>query len=379
MSEFGEQVPLPDPTGFEEASFDEEIERKNPQNPYPQTPSETRDLVRIRTWLANYDAPKAQPEDVNIFSLPLNWEGIGNLGRAVGELTGNVSTQELTDIKPPEELYPFLPMVTSVIAHNRYPEVPVKLPTAGDIAAIKPWVSRVEKVVDRFSPNLARRFRGYVQGKGQELVIDVGKKAIKTLDALENIPNPQMEFMKEMHWAYYYLAQPSYDSNIESKIYDFISILDSAKYGQYFAQNQHWLNPIDFPILIRLLPQLGIPPNNINANEVSIAGSEVMQGIEVFLRQHGITDIPPAPSPREFDFFDPDTWMRGLAETFASERLDRARDHLPFVLAHAFRAMPTDGPLLADKISGIAKSATDAYYQGVKPKDIAQAMFNKPS
>lgn len=343
----------------------------------PNTDTSGRRLVQIRTWLAQYDAPEARPEDVNVFSLPLNWESIRGLGSAASRVTGGISAQDFTEIRPPEELYPFLPMVTSVIAHHKYPEVPTKLPTVADIKTIKPWISTVEGFIGRFSPNLAHKFRGYVQSKGQNTVLEIGQKATGVLDTLEQIPNPQLEFMKEIHWAYHFLSQPSHDSSIEDRVGEFVSLLHSAKYGGYAREGQHWLTPKDFPLLLKLLPQLGIPPDELSERDASIAGAELMEGFEVFLRQHGITDIPRAPRPKEFDFFDPDTWMRGLAEAFAGEKLERVKIHLPNLLANALRAMPTDGPALANSAYSLSKSATDAYYQGVSPREIAKTMFDR--
>jgi hypothetical protein len=56
------------------------------------------------------------------------------------------------------------------------------------------------------------------------------------------------------------------------------------------------------------LPIINFPPDSlkINIDNIGLAGTEMMQGIEVFLRKEKILNVKSAPKSQEFDIFNLD-------------------------------------------------------------------------
>lgn len=337
-----------------------------------------------------HEIPLAQPVlDLNIFSaLGLDPEKLKAIGKSVNEMTGNpLSMPDLTELKPPDELYSFLPMVASVTAHAKNDSIEAKYPTDEDIKALKPWLKKVEGFIGIFSPSIAGKFRNYLEKRGKNAVTEITDKTVQILDIVESIENPKQEFLKEIYWAYHFLAKPYQDSDleyaqddkIESRISQFVSTLKSAKSHSYYSERSFWLHPKDFPIILKLFPSLGIPPDSVSTSDAGVAGAELMEGIEKFLRQKGISNIPPAPAAQKFDLFNIDTWMRGVAEVFASERLERARRHLPDVLSNVYDTLPDDGPQFSRNAFKLMENIASESEKGEDAKDIARKLWSKGS
>ena len=100
-----------------------------------------------------------------------------------------------------------------------------------------------------------------------------------------------------------------------------------------------------------------------------------MKGVEEFLKNQGIRGVSSAPLPREVDLFDPFSWTRGLAETFAPERLARIEAALPQMLSQAFEALPQNGPQFTNKVYQIAENICVLKAQGKTPEEIARHIF----
>lgn len=324
---------------------------------------------------------------INVRELPINWQSLTNLGRAINQLKDDqIETSDLADIKPPRAVYSALPMVASVIAHKRNPEIPVVLPTQADIKAMKPWLSTVERFIGRFSENWRQRFGSYIERRGQQVVIDVGSQISSIAEKVKVIENPRQQFLKELTNLYGQLAKPEYQASygffgeesqeeilIEEKIKRLIMGLRYIRDG-----GNHALYTKDqYPLLTTILPIIKFPPDSLDEDTASIAGAELMEGIETFLKQQEISGIIPAPRAREVNLLDPGSWMRGLAEWFASEKLERVKASLPNVLTQAYHVLPSSGPQLTKKVYDIAENICVLKAQGTNLDEIARHIFAK--
>ena len=330
-------------------------------------------------------------DSINLRGLPVNLQALTNLGKAINEIKDDhIERKDLADIRPPVSLYPALPMVASVIASKRNPEIPVVLPTNEEVKAMKPYLVTIEKFIGRFSENLARKFGSYVERRGAQLVVDTANQVVKFAEVARTIENPQQQFLKEATLLYQNLQKPETEEGfwgetnqvkVEQKIYNLLRSLNEARFNNSWpSYTPRWLNSRDFPLLLKLLPRLNLPPqwtSEGNISNASIAGAELMSGLETFLKQQGIKGIGPAPQPREFNLLDPDSWGRGLAEVFAVEKLERVKNGLPNVLTQTYQALPQNGPQMADKIYNIAENVCILKAQGHSPNEIAQNMFSK--
>lgn len=389
--------------------------RRNQEAPLPSMVPEQSKLAKEETIRQFVFGPaddeqqpawaqkKVTPAEINLRSLPVDFAAITELGHAINSIkTDEISTQDLAEIKVPTDVYPALPMVASVISHQRNPEIPVILPNGAEIKAMKPWLKHVSHFLSRFSPGIAQRFDRFAEKQGQNAVLQTGQKIDRLAKTIENIPNPKQQFLKEVCTLYIKLAQPTYEESfwseknevkIEDKISTLVRVLQELKQYHEWPEDTpkwigNWLNSRDFPLTLKLLPQLGVPPVATNSDIFGIAGAEMMKGIDVFLRQHGrstldilrqqgLHDLPPVPRAAEFDIFDPGSWGRGLGETFAADKIVRVEQHLPEVLNKALAAMPSDGPALANQIYLTAENVAILNKQGMSANELAQNIFTK--
>lgn len=358
------------------------------------------DRLRIEELKEFIDESKPTPkwsekevkiDSINLRELPVNWQALINLGKAINEIKDDdIEREDLTDIKPPASIYPALPMVASVIANKRNPEIPVVLPTQEEVKAMKPYLATVEKFIGRFSENMARKFGGYIERKGAQIVVDIANQVTKFPDVARTIENPQQQFLKETTLLYQNLRRSETEEGfwgetnevkVEQKISRLLRALNEFRFNNSRPDyTPRWLNSRDFPLLLKLLPRLNIPSqwtSEDNISKASIAGAELMSGLETFLKQQGIKGIGPAPSPREFNLLDPDSWGRGFAELFAAEKLERVKKGLPNALTQAYQALPQNGPQMADKIYDIAENVCILKVQGHSPDEIAGNIFVK--
>lgn len=344
--------------------------------------------------LPHWAEKKADVNSINLYELPINWQALADLSKGVNQIRDNhVEASDIVGLKPPPEVYPALSMVASVIANKRNSEIPVILPTHADVEAMKPWLAKVDKFIAGFgSENWARKFRSYIEKKGGEAVRDMGMKVSSFADMVGSINNPREQFLKELTLVYQHLQKPETRTAstflffedeeiipIEDKICSFLGNLKYRAGNGVPEDEFSWLNDSeDFPIITKLFPKLKFPPASLDTGTASIAGAELMQGIEIFLKQRGIKGIGPAPSSRELNLFDPGSWGRGLAEWFASEKLEKVKNGLPLLLTLAHKTLPANGPAFADKIYDIAENICILKEKGHAPEEIASNIFRKP-
>lgn len=321
---------------------------------------------------------------INLRELPIGWQSLTNLSRAINEMKDYpFERKDLADIKPSLDVYPALPMIASVIANKRNPAIPVVLPTQAEIKAMKPWLNTVEKFIGRFSQNWARKFGGYVEKRGQQVVVDVGSRVSNIAEQVRTIENPRQQFITEITNLYNHLARPEYkmvgdffgehreEVKIEDKIHNLLLGLRYVRDGgkhQLYTRDQ-------FPLLNTVLPIIKFPPDTLDDDQASIAGAELMEGIHVFLRQQGVSQLMPVPRAQGVNLFDPGSWMRGIAETFFGEKLEKVKRGLPNVLTQAHGVLPPSGPQLSDKIYDVAENISILKAQGRTADEIAHHVF----
>lgn len=337
----------------------------------------------------NWSDKKVDISSINLRTLPVNWNAIADIGKSINQIAGNpVTRQDIVALKPPTDVYPGIPMVASVIAHRRNKEIPIRLPTKEDIGnkRVQWYVDILYKYINPFSQKIAERFRGYVEQEGERTVLKTGLKIADVADIAGSIENPRQQLLKETALLYRILQQPEIDEGflydgevtVEDKILGFLDALKEAKYNPKLLDDTSYaLNNRDFPLLLKLLPKLNLPSDTFDTWSASVAGAELMQGLEVFLRRQGMPDIEPAPLPQEIDLFDATSWPRAYAEWFKGEKLERVKNGLPVVFEHALDALPTNGPEFADQMYALAENVCALHAQGKSSGDIAHHMFVK--
>lgn len=170
--------------------------------PSETTPNNLWDKFKEKQALA--DQPewlnkKTNLDSINIFNLPIGWQYLTDLNKTINEMKDDPITPiEITSIRIPPETYPMLPMVASVVANKRNPEIPVTLPTQAEIKTMKPWLSRLEKFIGRFSQNWESKFGGYFEKKGQRIITDTGNRIINIIEKIRMIKHPQQQFINEL-------------------------------------------------------------------------------------------------------------------------------------------------------------------------------------
>ncbi|MFA5877389.1 MAG: hypothetical protein WC880_03420 [Candidatus Paceibacterota bacterium] len=319
------------------------------------------------------DALKVARESIDIHNLPIHWESLAELGRAIRGLTGTLT--DLTALKPPPDVQEFLPMLASVIAHKNNPEIPVEFPTQEQIKAAKPWMESIQRFLSRFSERAARGLGNYAEREGERVIQNLGGKITAFADFVGTIENPQAELLREVALIYKHLQEDN-GVPIERRVEQFMRDVQRAKsHPESYDDRSYFLNSHNFPILLKGFSKLNVSLASLDAHQAGIAGAEFMKGIETFLRQKGVQGIGLAPRPQEFDFFDPSTWERGLAEWFATEKLEQVKEELPSILSSAYEALPTSGKEFKEKIYTIAENIYVLHKNGYSATDIVQGMF----
>jgi hypothetical protein len=312
--------------------------------------------------------------------LPIDWQAVTLLGKELNQFQGiPFHRGDLAYIKPPPEANIVLVMVASVIVHFRTSQVQYLLPTKEEVQVLRPWLQSLEKLLYRLSPKWATKFGRYVETKGQEAVIGAGKVIIATAEMCRRFETPRRQFLYELEALYRVVQKPvltegwleSYPMPVEEKIGNLFSLLRCG------GNNRSGINQANFPLLFALVKKFNFPPPTLSDSEAGVAGAEMMEGIAAFLRQQRIANIPPPPSAQEFDLFDMGTWMRGLAETFYSEKLDMVKQRLPILLGLVLRILPESGPELADVVYGIAEKIYLLGRSGVPANEITKHVFKR--
>ncbi len=343
-----------------------------------------------RNFTATADEPpwtrkQISLDSVDVHGIPIGWGSLAKLGRAIQDLAGDrLSSTDLVALKPPSGVHMFLPMVASVIAHRKNPEIPAALPTQEQIKAARPWLRTLELFLRPFSEKAAFGLGKYVERQGERIVQDIAEKIGGFADFVGTIQNPREQLLKELTLIYKHLQARQTRQDfwgeeevpIEEKIEWFVNHLKEAKTNpRRYEDMSHWLNSHDFPVLLKVLQKLNFPSDSLDSFKAGVAGAEFMQGIETFLRRQGVSDIGSAPQPRGFDLFDLSTWPRGIAEWFAPERLQQVKENLPSVLSLAYETLPTSGSAFRDKIYEIAENICVLHKKGHSLSDIVQSMF----
>ncbi len=320
--------------------------------------------------------------------IPIGWKSIAEMGRAINRLKDEpLTTDDFSELrKPPEAVYAGVPMVASVIANKRNPAIPVHLPTEAEIKAMKPWLRDASWLIGKFSQNWKRAFDRVIERIGADTVINIGEKAYTVIQDMENINSPRQQFIADIAKLYAALAKPEFEESftlfggeervqipIEEKIENLLEVMRLVRDG--YANL--WINKTEYPLLARILTIIKFPPDSLDASTAGIAGAEMMRGIESFLKQQGVKNVRTAPRPKEFNLLSPDTWMRGLAEWFAPEKLARVQNHLPEILTHAKNALPENGPEFAQEVYTLAENVTILKQQGEDDKRIVESLFKK--
>lgn len=372
----------------EESQSSPGISGKNKQ---PQPPFEAQKIEELKSLLTReaHQKPKWANEEVgldsiNIYNLPIGWKALAKLGRVINGMKDDpFDSSDLSDIKPPPNVYSALPMVASVIANRRNSDIPVVLPTQAEVKAMKPWLATIERFIGRFSQNWARKFEGYVEKKGQQVVLDIGSRISNVAEQVEGIKSPRQQFIKELTNLYNYLAKPQYEEvlgfsgyhnkevEIEEKIWVLLSALRYIRGGG----NHLFYTRDKYPLLTTILPIIKFPPDSLPDDQVTLAGAEIMEAINIFLRQQGVTRLMAVPKAREVNLLDVASWMRGIAETFFSGKLEKVKGDLPNVLTQVHDILPANGPQLSGKIYTIAKNICVLRAQGQTPEEIARHVF----
>lgn len=343
--------------------------------------------------------PEASLESIDIRTIPLNWPAIARLGRSVNELKDQpIRVQEFGPLRTlTEPLYPAISMVASVIANRRNPGIQIMYPTDEQVKAMRPSLGLVSTFIGRFSTKWQDRFDRFLERQGANKVMGVAGKAFRIVDVLEatHYDQPRINFVNGIEVLYTDLSQSEtqpgglfgwdeVERPVEEKIKQLINEVRAARFGhgrgRFFNSNRH-------PFLAKLLMtvnSIGInfpkEPEEVligpdSDEKTAIAGAEVMEGIETFLRRDDRINIPPAPKPREFDLFNPDTYNRTLAEWLNMDKLERVKAKLPQVLNYVVECIPESPSAVATRIYEIAEDIVSLKKQGKTDREIAEALI----
>lgn len=344
--------------------------KRNPQPPTIEEAQKPPFTPEEQEWIDSALERTVSLDSLNIKNLPVNFDALkGNAGLVNDLKDDPITAFDISELRPPAEVSFAIPMIASVAAHKENPNIPIEMPTTQEIKAMKPWVGRVARVIGKFSPSWEIKFNRHVEKKGADAVINAGEKLASVADAFKEVDKPQEQFVKEIHRMYEGLLQPlgGYDRHkIEVRMHYFLGTMRSAVEGKTY--DSHWFNKDTFPLLTKILPIVRFPTEAMTYSEtVPLAASEMMSGVERFLRQEGLhVDRAPAPS-RSF--------MRFMAEVFASGKLDEVRQALPDILSTAKRALPENGPAFSQSVNAMTENIVVLRRQGKDPKTIVDAIF----
>jgi hypothetical protein len=354
--------------------------------------------------------------DISIHTLGFNWAALRTLGfeiNALQEVPLNAFNiqQQLTAVLRPE-LYNTIPLVSSAIAHHYNPKIPVLTPNEEEIKALKPVLELLAKLLGGVSSKWSAKFDRFIEKKAADVIQETAERVCKVMDGLGKVQKPKAQFTPEIQRLYVAAAKPE-QREVENDLSDEIEGVFDLFTGGFFEDEQprrrteavpiedkikrliqdmraarysgraRTITPQAFPLLTWLLQNSGFPPDTLDEDHAAIAGSEMMQGIEIFLKAKGVGPIPKAPRPSKgLDPFDPFTWidgdlMRGMAETFAPERLAAVRKALPGILRAAEAFLPADGPRTIKALQILAENILILSKNGKTGKEIAHALLRK--
>ena len=316
---------------------------------------------------------------INLRNLPIDWQALASLGHMINRLQDNpYGASGLAAIEPPEDVYPAIAMVASVIANKNNPAIPLSLPSNADIQKIKPFLLTLEKWIEKVSPRLSKKFVQYCEKRGQDMVKGAALGLVEIVEIFTPFEKPKEQFVKELTAIYNNLQKPVIQEGIifddELSIEDKIENLFDHLQGE---SGHKWFNDREFALTTKLTKRLKFPPASLSSGDAGVVGAEFMAGIESFLRQKGIREIKPAPQAKEFDLFDWSTWKRGLAEIFVPEKIEKVKKMLPEILMEVERILPESNSEFKKKIYSIAEMICMLNESGVSPETIAKHIFKK--
>lgn len=340
--------------------------------------------------------------DINVYTtLPIDFGVARRLAFAINEIKETPIDQfELEQLKPSAAVYEAIPWAASAIAHHYNSEIPVILPNEEDVMLMRPWLRDVSQFLGRFSSRWQYRFGRFVERKAEDILGEAVKNILNRVDIIGQIDHPKARFVPELVSLYQEVTKPEYveeddfdlgslfDMNkrpkkvrvpIEDQVGTLITILRIAKTGRQDA----WVNRETYPLIAGALEISKFPPDSVDEDTASIAGSEIISGIEKFLRRQNITKLHPAPKPvKTFDFWDGNTWNfnsveRSFAETFAWDQVQAVKRSLPSILVEVMNLLPESGPEVTQAVRKLSEDILILSKQGVSNAEIAAALFRK--
>lgn len=345
-------------------------------------------------------------DDISIDNtLPIDFAATRRLALAVNQIKETPINQfELSQLKPPPAVYPAIPWAASAIAHHYNPDIPVIVPNEEEVVAMRPWLRDVSNFLGRFSSRWQYRFGRFVEKKAENAIDEAARNVLKRVDTVGQIDHPKARFVPELAQLYKQVTKPEYENGasfdlgvalgslfgeesaprkvrvpIERKIANLVANLRYAKYGS----PHEWINRDSYPLLSRVVEITKFPPDTVDEGEAGIVGSEVMSGVETFLKGQGARGISVAPRPvNTFDLFDANTWnsdsiMRSLAETFKPETVAAVKRSLPSILVEVQNLLPESGPAVTAAVRKLSENILILSKQGVSNAEIAVALFRK--
>lgn len=371
------------------------------------------DLPLIRESAAIILAKTSLPDrqvslaDISIYNLPINFEATRRLALAINEIKETpVDRFELSQFRPSPAVYEAIPWAASTIANHYNSEIPVILPNKDDIAAMQPWLRDISRLIGRFSESLQYRFGRFIEKKADKRIEEATGNILRRVDLIGEIDRPRAKFIPEITSLYQKVTEPEFVEDesfyiedifgmfdekprapkmvripIETKVSDLVISLISTR----DANPRVWINRESYPLLARALEISKFPPDSVDEGTAGIVGSEIMSGIEEFLRRQGAKELIDTPrAVKTFDLFDGNTWgeasiMRSLAETFKWEQIQAVKRSLPNLLTEVQNLLPESGPEVVESIRILSENVLILSKQGISNAEIASALFRKPN
>ncbi len=318
-------------------------------------------------------------ESIRIYSLPIRWDLAEKLGFTINQVKEEqLSSQELLGLLRNEGMYPLIPIIASIVANHRNPDIEIMHPTAEQVKGMKPWLNDVSWIIGKFSRRWQENFDRYIERKGDQAISDVGITTIKILDAIERTGNsPKKDFVAELEKLYRMLATPRYEENLFGQVEVPIEQrIDNALDGMGFVSRGGYgieFNSDDYPLISTLI-SVYFPNDSAEIEYASVAAAELMEGLEAFLWKNGAKSLPKAPE-QGFDFLNLSSYIRMAVSLTGT--LERVKKKVPEMLQLTTNLLPRSGPELSDRMYRLAENIVFLKQQGVSDTEIAHGLVVK--
>lgn len=337
---------------------------------------------------------EVDPASLRLNSLPIDWKAIKEVGMRANEIRQEpFSAFDFRSLIPERRLWFGVPLVASVVAHHRYPEIPEIPPTEEQIKQYKPWLRTVSNLVGKVNKKWQERFDRSLSSKGMPYVLEQADTIMTRIDNVSQVGSnkPRDRFLREVRRLYVNLATPEEggflglgEVAIEDKISELLYDLDAAKREDYGGER---FDARRYPLLTSLIRLANFPPaawrmdgvlGLENGFEVrALAGAEITAGVGEYLRQRGERNLPEAaPGPKEFSL-DIGSISRAIAENNYQGLLERVKKGLPAVLLAVEAAIPENSGHIVERMYEIARDVTILHTQGMSDEKIVAALFAK--